>query len=304
MEPTIELRELRIFLVLADELHFGRTAARLGLTQSSVSQSLRALERKLGCELVHRTSRRVTLTAAGQGMLAELRPAYGQLAAVLEHTRGANRRLDGVLRLGIYFVAGGARLAAIVAAFEERYADCHVQASDLPVSAPLEPLRRGEVDVIAMRLPLEQPDLVVGPTLEKQPRVLAVGAEHPFAGRDQVSIEDVADCAVLPMTEEPRETLEALIPHRTPSGRPIRRLSREAASAFQVSELIARGRIVHPTVPAAADRLGHRGIVYVPLTGLPPSRTALVWRRRSTDPRLRAFIQVARELPRRTGKDQ
>lgn len=304
MEPSIELRELRIFLILADELHFGRTAVRLGLTQSTVSQSLRALERKLGAELIHRTSRRVTLTVLGEGLLEELRPAYAQLTDVLERTRSANRGLDGVLRLGIYFVAGGPQLRAIVAAFEQRYAGCHVQVSDLPMTDPLEPLRRGDVEVIAMRLPLEQPDLVVGPILTREPRVLALAADHPLAGRERVSIEDVAGYSVLPMTEQPRETLEALIPRHTPTGRPIRRLSRKAASVFQVSELIARGKIVHPTVPSAADQLGHRGIVYVPIAGLPPSRTALVWRRRSTDPRLREFIRAAREVLRPARKDQ
>ena len=66
MHETVELREIRVFLTLAEELHFGRTADRLGLTQSRVSQSLRALERKLGEDLVHRTSRRVALTAPGE----------------------------------------------------------------------------------------------------------------------------------------------------------------------------------------------------------------------------------------------
>ncbi|MEU4197396.1 LysR family transcriptional regulator [Kribbella sp. NPDC026611] len=300
MEPTIELRELRIFLVLADELHFGRTAVRLGLTQSSVSQSVRALERKLGGELAHRTSRRVTLTVLGEQLRAELQPAYTHLLEVLERARSANGELDGVLRLGIYGVAGGARLRSIVAAFEERYVGCHVEISDLPIANPLEPLRRGEVEVIAMRLPLDQPDLVVGPVLTREPRVLAVAADHPLAARDRVSIEDVADYAVLPMNAEPREMLEALIPRQTPGGRPIRRLPRTAGSVFQVSELIARGQIVHPTVPAAVDALGSRGIVYVPIADLPHSRTALVWRRRSTAPRLREFVAVAREQARRS----
>jgi DNA-binding transcriptional LysR family regulator len=83
MWETIELREIRVFLTLAEELHFGRTAERLGLTQSRVSQSLRGLEHKLGEHLVHRTSRRVTLTPSGERFKAEAGAAYEQLAGVL-----------------------------------------------------------------------------------------------------------------------------------------------------------------------------------------------------------------------------
>ncbi|HEV8206546.1 MAG TPA: LysR family transcriptional regulator, partial [Acidimicrobiia bacterium] len=71
----VELREIKVFLTLAEELHFGRTAERLGLTQSRVSQSLRSLERKLGEQLVRRTSRRVALTTPGERFRAEVGPA-------------------------------------------------------------------------------------------------------------------------------------------------------------------------------------------------------------------------------------
>lgn len=253
----------------------------------------------MGGQLVHRTSRHVALTPLGERFLADVRPAYERLATTLERAHRANRLLDGTLRLGIYFlVAGGPHLATIIGTFETRYPGCQVHVSDLPTLKPLDPLRRGDIDVMAMRLPLEQPDLVIGPILSREPRVLAVGQSHPLAGRTQVSVEDVADYLVLPLTEEPRETIRALIPHHTPGGRPIRRLRRAATSPYQVAELIAREKIVHPTVPSAAQYIGHNGIVYIPIQGLEPSRTALVWRRGSNDPRLREFVRTARELLR------
>ena len=82
MWETIELREIRVFLALAQELHFGRAAEQLGVTQSRVSQSLRELEHKLGQTLVHRTSRRVALTAAGRHFLAEVEPVHERLSTV------------------------------------------------------------------------------------------------------------------------------------------------------------------------------------------------------------------------------
>ena len=111
MWETIELRELRVFLALAEELHFGSTAARLGLTQSRVSQSLRELEHKVGGRLFHRTSRRVRLSPLGERFLAEVGPAYAALAHALEAAHLANRSLAGTLRLGLLVpMSGGPHL--------------------------------------------------------------------------------------------------------------------------------------------------------------------------------------------------
>ena len=95
MWETIELREIRVFLALAQVLHFGRAAEQLGVTQSRVSQSLRELEAKLGERLVDRTSRRVTLTAAGERFLAEVDPAHQRLSAVLKSASHDGSEIEG-----------------------------------------------------------------------------------------------------------------------------------------------------------------------------------------------------------------
>lgn len=304
MWETIELRELRVFLVVAEELHFGRSAERLGLTSSRVSQIVRALERKLGGQLLYRTSRHVALTPLGERFLADTEPAYGQLAAVLQRTYAASDSLEGTLRLGLlYPTAGGPHLTAIIEAFERRYPRCEVHLSEVLLDDPLGPLRRGEIDLMATRLPLEQPDLVVGPVLSSERRVVQVARDHPLAERDQVSIEDIADYHVAPLREFPGETVEAVIPSATPRGRPIRRrrLRRTPRTPYDVQALIARGTIVHPTVPSFAEYYGHPDIVHVPIGDLPPSESGLVWRRRASDPRLREFVRVAQEVLRVAG---
>src|SRR5918997_4929340 len=115
MWEAIDLRELRVFLTLADELHFGRTADRLRLTPSRVSQTLRELEHKVGAQLVHRTSRRVQLTPSGERFLRDVRPALEQLDGVLERANAAAQRLEGTLRLGVLSgPTGGPHLLEIV----------------------------------------------------------------------------------------------------------------------------------------------------------------------------------------------
>src|SRR5256885_14836885 len=119
MWQTVELREIRIFLVLAEELHFGRTVARVGLTQSRVSQSVRALERKLGLELASRTSRRVTLTAPGERFRDEAGAALAGLEDVLRTAQESGRRVTEPVRLrGISAAAAGPRPRAVIPALQ------------------------------------------------------------------------------------------------------------------------------------------------------------------------------------------
>src|SRR3954451_19002386 len=132
MWSTVELREIRVFLTLADELHFGRTAERLYLTSSRVSQILRELELKLSGQLLSRTSRRAVLTPLGERFLAEAKPLYEGLADVLERTSAANRSLAGALRLGVLAAnSGGPHLTAIVEAFERAHPACEVVVSEV-----------------------------------------------------------------------------------------------------------------------------------------------------------------------------
>jgi DNA-binding transcriptional LysR family regulator len=296
MWETIELRELRVFLTLADELHFGRSAERLGVTQSRVSQSLRQLERKLGGQLVHRTSRKVQLTALGERFREQVGLAHDQLAGVLERTEAASRDLTRTVRVGLFSgPAGGPRFFRIVEAFEARHPECAVEIED---SFPglFESLHRGQIDLLATWLPHGQSDLVIGPELARESRVLAVGPEHPLAGRSEVSLEDVADYETVEFASIPKELHETWSPSRSPSGRRIRRRRLETISMNELAYLVVAGKLVHPTVASAARFWGHPDLVYVPIADMPPLRSALVWRRGLRDPTLREFIRVAREV--------
>jgi len=297
MWETIELREIRLFLVLAEELHFGRAAERLELSQSRVSQTLRKLEAKLGGQLVNRTSRHVSLTPLGESVRTKLDGLYRDLMGVLESAHTENHALDGTLRLGLLLApSGGPHLTAIVRTFEQRHAACSVRVTEIGFDDALGALRRGEIDVMAARLPLEQPDLVIGPILSREPRVLAVARDHPLAERDAISIEDVADYPVAPFADVPTELADAIVPRMTPSGRPIRRLSRRPSTTHELLALIARGAIVHPTVPSSLDYFGHPDVTQVPISDLPDSRSALIRRRGVNDARVRAFTRVAAEI--------
>src|SRR5690606_31459777 len=158
-----EKHELEAFLVLAEELHFGRTAERLRRSQARVSQTIKKLERRIGAPLFERTSRRVALTPLGARLRDDLRPLYEGMDDAVARAVAAARGVDGVLRVG--FLGSGALTAAILSTFRARHPGCQVRMRETHFADPLGPLRSGEVDVLITRLPVDEPDLTVGPVV-------------------------------------------------------------------------------------------------------------------------------------------
>jgi DNA-binding transcriptional LysR family regulator len=298
MWQTVELRELRLFLTLAEELHFGRAAEKLQLTPSRVSQSLRALEAKLGAQLVHRTSRRVKLTGFGEQFRRDVAPTVEQLDGVLDRASADTRSVEGTLRLGMFSApAGGPHLVEIVQAFEALHSTAAVAMIPVSWDDPFERLLEGDVDLMATWLPLAQRELVVGPELTAQPRELAVSQGHPLADRVSVDVEELADYRLPRFDNWPKELNEAVLPSRTPGGRPIEGVRIPVGERMSdIGVRVARGEIVFPTVASATSYMGD--LRFIPITGMPKLRSALVWRRPARDPTLRAFIHVTREVLR------
>lgn len=294
MWHTVELRELRVFLVLAEELHFGRTAIRMGLTQSRVSQTLRDLERKLGLLLVSRTSRRVALTAAGVQFREDAGRALGNLEDVLQATQETGEQLQAPVRLGIVSPAQVVpTLQAAIAAHEAAHSTSYVQFVGLPFVDRFGPLMRGEVDVMVTSLPLSQSGISTGPVLARQPRLLAVGRAHPLAEKSDVSIEDVADYAVGEFdVSGPADLLQVITPLQTPTGRVIARAAPPLRDPVELLLAVAAGRIVQPVLATFVTTYRHPDVVYVPIRDLQPVCTVLAWRRGNRHPGLRQLLRA------------
>jgi hypothetical protein len=100
-----------------------------------------------------------------------------------------------------------------------------------------------------------------------------------------------------PIQGWPKELLDELVPHQTPSGRPLRRLTdRPLASTSDAFAFLGRGEIVHPTAPPLLAHFGHPDPVLVPIEGMPPLRSAMFWRSDANDPRIDAFAAAAKEV--------
>jgi DNA-binding transcriptional LysR family regulator len=293
---AVELREIETFLVLAEELHFGRTAERLYLSQSRVSQTIRSMEASLGGRLFERTSRQVHLTALGELLRDSLQPPYEEIQRVVAAVREKATGITGELRISLVTVAaGGPRFDELVRAFGRAHPACKVIVYEAFPGEPLNRLRRGELDLVAHWLPLDQPGLTVGPVLTTEDRALAVPTGHRLAERGWATVEDLAGDAVVDAEGIlPPETVAALYPARTPSGRTIPRRDREGRTA-EVLALVARGEVVHPTVASLTRYYTHPGVTTIPLRGLPQARTALVLATDRESAAVRAFLELTAE---------
>jgi DNA-binding transcriptional LysR family regulator len=293
---SIELRELGVFLAVAEELHFGRAAERFSMTPSRVSQMIRKLEGCLGSRVFARTSRRVRLTPMGSRLRDEVETPYRELERAFVAAREAAGAVAGTIRIGMHSpVNGGPHMIQIVELFEDRHPACDVSIVDIGlVRNQLETLRSGEVDLLATRLPISDPDVTIGPVLSREDRLLAVSSQHPLARLESVNLEDIGPYPVPDASGLPREMIEAFIPARTPSGRPIRRVN--VSTMLESIMRIALGEIVHPTVPSFLDHFQHPNLVGIPIRDLPATETALVWLCANRGVKIRAFERAARDV--------
>ncbi|GLY63383.1 LysR family transcriptional regulator [Amycolatopsis taiwanensis] len=288
----LEIRELEAFLVLAEELHFGRAGERLYVSQSRVSQLLRSLEHRIGAPLVARTSRRVSLTPLGERFLAGLRPAYDRLSATVEAAQDAARGIGGVLRVGFQCTAHD-YLTGAIALFEQRHPGCTVEIVEIPLADPFGPIRRREVDAAVVLLPVEEQDLVLGPVFSRQPLTLAVSARHPFASRASVTAEDLAGTPLIGVHDvAPTYWRRAQAPSHTPGGVPIPAgpVVKTLQEGLSLTAADRGAMLLCRSTAEYHDR--RRSIVFVPVEGLPDSFLGLVWRRIHGPSRARAFAET------------
>lgn len=286
------MREIRVFLTLAEELHYGRTAERLGLTASRISQTIRTLEQRVGGRLFDRTSRRVRLTPLGEQLRQGMLPAYEQLRQAFEEAQETATGVAGILRVGMYArTVGGPHMVDIVRRFQELYPACHVQLIETGFDREqVDWLRTGDIDLLAMRLPFNDPNVIIGPNLSREDRVVLVARDHTLANRPSVTYDELAPFVVTDALL-PRDMMDAFAPPVTPSGHRLRR--QLCHGIAEAAMRVATGELVHPTVRSFLEHHPHPDIVAVPITDLPPSETSLVWLRGRSNARVRAFAQVA-----------
>ncbi|WJV48275.1 LysR family transcriptional regulator [Streptomyces flavofungini] len=290
----MELRDIEIFLVLAEELHFGRTAQRLHVSQARVSQAIKKQERRIGAELFTRSSRAVSLTEVGRQFRDDLQPVYAGLHQSLERARLAARGVTAQLRVSM-LPFNLVDLHPYWKAFRARHPQWGLQIRQTTFTDVFGQLRSGAMDVVVAWLPVQEPDFTVGPTLCTDSRILAVAADHPLAGRDSVPLELLADFPHGTAIGLPDYWEESYLPFHTPRGRTIERVA-PADNADELIGMVGMGEIVQSFPGHVSRYWGLSHIRYLPVPDLSSLTYALVWRTEAENDLVRALAATVRDL--------
>jgi DNA-binding transcriptional LysR family regulator len=261
---------LRYFLVVAEELHFGRAAARLHMSQPPLSQRIRRLEQEYSTQLFDRSGGRVRLTPAGEVLVGEAREIVAHVEMARSLVRRAAAGRAGMLRAGIPPDTAGSVLAALSTAFAAAEPDVHLELQAATTTDQIHLLERGALDVGVLQHPVQTGDLTLGPMASiVQGVVLSRGS--PLAGRTEMALADLAGHGLVLFPREAAAGLydEILLACHQHGFRPTR--VRHAANAEFLLGLVAAGRDVAFDQGAVAQK--EPRVVWRPLAATP-----VVWR--------------------------
>lgn len=302
-ESPIDLRVWRQFLAVAEELHFGRAAQRLHMTQPPVTQAIAQLEKSLGVVLFDRTRRRVALTPAGEALLPEVRELLARAQALPARARAAAAGEVGRVRLAFVSTIGFERLPVWVREFRLRSPDVALELVEATGDVQLEAFSRGEIDAgLMLHSPGSAPPGLERLAVSEEPLVLALPATHPLASARKVRL---ADALAEPVVIFPRRIVPSLhdaifgLYHaagRTP------RIAQEAIQMQTIVNLVWGGLGV-AWVPESVMQFRRAGVVYRGAAefepegrrrasvALPSCETSLVWDAGTANPALARFIE-------------
>lgn len=292
---TPDTRALRYFVAVAEELHFGRAAQRLHMSQPPLSMQIRQLEENLGLRLFNRTQRTVSLTYAGEVFLTQVREGLARLDEAVDSARAAARGQAGLLRVGYTAASAYAIIPALIHAYKQNYPQVEVALHERVTSVQLQELAESRLDVGLVRPRVDSPDLA-SELLLRERLVVAVPASHPLAARTSVGLADLHGEPYIGFSPQTaryfHDMIEGLF---TEAGvQPV--LVQRATQTHAVVALVSAG-LGLAVVPDASARVQMDRVVFRVLQAerLPQPEMLLCWRRGNTSPLLGHFLDAARQ---------
>jgi DNA-binding transcriptional LysR family regulator len=296
---SLQLRQFRYFVAVAEELHFGRAAARLYIAQPALSQAIALLEQDLGARLLERNSRHVELTDAGRTFLDRARRTLDAADRAVEAARRGADGTVGSISLGYSPLLRHSVFPSVMNALAERYPDVHVRTQEMFTGPVIDALTRGEVEVALAGYPWEEPGIRSEP-LVRERFVVAVSADSPLGRRASVRLAELADEPFLLWRPQVSPGLRERVLEL------CRRAGFEPKPVEHVPETNADGRLFRERrgitlVPESARRYAFDGTAYVALEDDDVDfEGSIVWRDDASAPALR-LVDVARATAARNG---
>lgn len=276
---NIELRHLRYFIAVAEELHFGRAAQRLNISQPPLSQQIQILEQEIGARLFARTNRSVRLTAAGQQFLLDARLILQNVAQAADKAARLHRGDEGELRIG--FTSSAPFISVVSDAlftFRQRFPAVHLQMQEINTRQQLAPLIDGRLDLGVMRnTPL--PETLDHQLILEEPMYALVHRDHLLAGRQTISVRELANEPFVFFDPQVGTALYTEILTLLHHYQIEPNIAQEVGEAMTIIGLVSTGLGVS-ILPASFRRVRLADVVWIPLQEADAlSQVWLVWSR-------------------------
>jgi DNA-binding transcriptional LysR family regulator len=295
----MELRHLRYFIAVGENLHFGRAAEQLHMSQPPLTRQIQQLEEELGVALFARTNRRVELTAVGQLLLAEAKPLLTQFDSLKHHVSEMAGGRMGTLAIGFISVADYHVLPSMLREFQSRYPSVTLNLREATTDLQIESLRKSEIDVGIILAPLTDPSLQFQPLFQEE-----LVAVLPSTNEDSSTPSPARPISMHALTDQPfvmfpRHSApglyDAIIGACDRAGF-APRVAQEAIQMQTIISLVSVGMGV-ALVPASLTNLGRAGVSYRPLKEKSPLvTTGLAWKNSNSSPTLRAFLDLVERM--------
>lgn len=289
----MELRHLRYFVTVAEELHFGRAARKLHISQPPLSMQIRSLEEELGVTLLNRNQRHVALTHAGNAFLGEARHILARLEQAVLMTRRAGRGEIGELAIGFISVADYNVLPIVLREFRARYPLVNLTLRESTSDTQLQDLVAGRIDVGFLLPPVAHPALSSAPIL-REPLIAALPDRHPLARKPgKLALAKLKDAPFIlfPRAMAPGMYDDILSFCRSAGFSP--RVEQEAVQMQTIVSLVS-AELGVALIPASLTNLQRTGVTYKAIRESGPlTEVHLVWRSGEEMPTLRVFVDLA-----------
>ncbi len=293
---SVELRQLRYFIAVAEEMHFGRAARRLHMTQPPLSQAIQALESRLGAELFLRTRRSVTLSAAGRALLPEAQRMMLQADALPALAQRAAAGESGNLSLAFVSMADYSILPQALREFRAAYPSVQIRLQEATTDLQLDMLAAGNIDLglLVMPLPEKLKTDIDGLQVLSEPLVLAL-PEGLVRKRGPVSLSQLGKQPLIIFPRQVAPAFHDKILDRYRDAGLTPRIGQEAIQMQTIIALVSAGMGI-ALVPQSVSNLQRPGVEYRALREAgAPIDLGLAWRRDNHSPVLSAFVELMRK---------
>lgn len=292
----MELRHLRYFIAVAEELHFSKAAERLHIAQPPLSQQIQQLEAQLGVELFHRkTKRQVQLTEAGQVFLQEAYQLLAQLQKAIELTQKIGRGEKGQLRIGFTSLVTYNLLPVILQQFREQFPEVELILQELTTSEQEQALQERRIHVGFAHPPLED-NTLNQKCIQQEALIVALAETHLLAEQEKISVRSLINENFIMFPRHLGSGLYEQIVSLCQQGNFSPKVTQEAIQMQTIIGLVS-ARMGIAIVPSSLQNLQRTGVVYRNFEEKTPLvETAVVWREENITPVLREFLQVVQSV--------